>query len=50
MAPLRHAGHILTDTMIAARQGAEPGDTTAFAPLETRLKPLTDDLAGGQPP
>ena len=41
MAPLRHAVHILPDTMIAARQSA---GTSVFDPLEPRLKLLTDDL------
>ena len=44
MAPLRHAVHILPDVMMAARQSADPADTTAFAPLEPRLKLLADDL------
>jgi NAD(P)H-dependent FMN reductase len=44
MAPLRHAVHILPDTMIAARQTGDTADTTAFGPLEPRLKLLTDDL------
>jgi hypothetical protein len=29
---------------MASRQSADPGDTTAFAPLEPRLKLLADDL------
>jgi hypothetical protein len=45
MAPLRHAVHILPDVMMASRQSADPADTTAFAPLEPRLKLLADDLA-----
>ncbi len=45
MAPLRHAVHILPDAMIAARQAADPGDVTMFAPLEPRLKLLADDLS-----
>ena len=45
MAPLRHAVHILPDVMMASRRSADPGDTTAFAPLEPRLKLLADDLA-----
>ena len=44
MAPLRHAVHILPDIMMASRQSADPGDTTAFAPLEPRLKLLADNL------
>jgi hypothetical protein len=44
MAPLRHAVHILPDALIAARQATSPDDTTAFAPLEPRLKTLADDL------
>ena len=45
MAPLRRAVHILPDVMMASRHSAGPGDTTAFAPLEPRLKLLADDLA-----
>src|SRR5450755_652764 len=45
MAPLRHAVHILPEVMMASRQSADPGDTTAFAPLEPRLKLLAGDLA-----
>jgi NAD(P)H-dependent FMN reductase len=41
MAPLRHAVHILPETMIAARTVP---DTTVFAPLEPKLKVLSDDL------
>ncbi|GIF26783.1 NAD(P)H-dependent FMN reductase [Actinoplanes tereljensis] len=41
MAPLRHAVHILPDTMIAARQTA---DQAIFSPLEPRLELLTEDL------
>ena len=44
MAPLRHAVHILPEAMIAARQSEVPGDTSAFAVLEPKLKLLTDDL------
>lgn len=44
MAPLRHAVHILPDVMIAARQQADADDTTAFAPLEAKLKTLVDSL------
>jgi len=50
MAPLRHARHILTDTMIAARQGAEPGDTTAFARWKhDSSRSPTTSLAGNRP-
>jgi NAD(P)H-dependent FMN reductase len=41
MAPLRHAVHILADTMIAARQVSGTG---IFQPLEPKLKVLADDL------
>jgi NAD(P)H-dependent FMN reductase len=41
MAPLRHAVHILPDTMIAARRVA---GTAVFDPLEPKLKLLADDL------
>ena len=44
MAPLRHAVHILPDVMLPARQAADISDTTAFAPLEPKLKLLADDL------
>jgi NAD(P)H-dependent FMN reductase len=44
MAPLRHAVHILPDIMITARQAGDVSDTTAFAPLEPKLKLLADDL------
>jgi NAD(P)H-dependent FMN reductase len=44
MAPLRHAVHILPDILIAARQASDAADTTVFAPLEPRLKLLSDDL------
>jgi NAD(P)H-dependent FMN reductase len=44
MAPLRHAVHILPDVMMAARQAGDVSDTTAFSPLEPRLKLLADDL------
>jgi NAD(P)H-dependent FMN reductase len=44
MAPLRHAVHILPDTMIAARQAGDTAGTAVFDPLEPRLKLLTDDL------
>ena len=44
MAPLRHAVHILPDVMVPARQAADVSDTSAFAPLEPRLKLLVDDL------
>src|ERR1700749_3365279 len=32
MAPLRHAVHILPDVMRPARESADPGDTSMFAP------------------
>jgi hypothetical protein len=44
MPPLRRAVHILPEVLIAARS-AEGGDTSAFAPLEPRLK-----LLGSGPP
>jgi NAD(P)H-dependent FMN reductase len=43
MAPLRHAVHIMPDIMMPARQG-DVSDSTAFAPLEPKLKLLADDL------
>ena len=45
MAPLRHAVHILADLMVPASQARDPFDTTVFAPLESKLKRLADDLA-----
>ena len=44
MAPLRHAVHILPDTMIACRQADDPDDISMFESLETRLTHLADDL------
>jgi NAD(P)H-dependent FMN reductase len=44
MAPLRHAVHILPDVMITARHADDVTDTTAFGPLEPKLKLLADDL------
>jgi NAD(P)H-dependent FMN reductase len=44
MAPLRHAVHILPDTMIAARQAGAAQGHSAFQPLEPRLTLATDDL------
>src|SRR6202453_2697907 len=43
MAPLRYAVHIMPDIMMRARQG-DVSDSTAFAPLEPKLKLLADDL------
>jgi NAD(P)H-dependent FMN reductase len=45
MAPLRHAVHILPDVMMAARQAGDVSDTSAFTPLEPKLKLLADDLS-----
>ena len=44
MAPLRHAVHVLPDVLIAVRRAADPTDTSLFAPLESRLDLLADDL------
>jgi len=41
MAPLRHAVHVMGDVMMAIRQS---DDLSAFAPLEPKLKLLTEDL------
>jgi len=41
MAPLRHAVHVMGDVMMAIRQS---DDLAPFAPLEPRLKLLTEDL------
>ena len=43
MAPLRHGVHVLPEVLVAARQ-ADAADSTAFSPLEPRLKLLADDL------
>jgi NAD(P)H-dependent FMN reductase len=43
LAPLRHAVHVLPDVLLPARAAA-PGDLSAFAPLEPRLKLAVDDL------
>jgi hypothetical protein len=43
-APLRHAVHILPDVSRVARESADPGDTSMFAPLEPRLTMMADDL------
>lgn len=45
MAPLRFAVHILPDVMMAARQTEDSDDISVFAPLEPKLKLLSDDLA-----
>ena len=45
MAPLRHAVHVLPDVLIAVRRAADPTDMSLFAPLETRLDLLAEDLA-----
>ncbi|HEX4128379.1 MAG TPA: NADPH-dependent FMN reductase [Acidimicrobiales bacterium] len=45
MAPLRHAVHVLPDVLIAARSAPDPDDPSLFAPLDTRLDLLADDLA-----
>ncbi|MDQ1654052.1 MAG: hypothetical protein QOI35_3252 [Cryptosporangiaceae bacterium] len=42
LAPLRHAVHILPETMMAVRR--DPDGTAAFAALEPRLTLLADDL------
>src|ERR1700683_1005595 len=44
MAPLRQAVHLRPDFMRAPRQAGDVSDTTAFSPLEPRLKLLADDL------
>jgi NAD(P)H-dependent FMN reductase len=44
MAPLRHAVHVLPDVLVAVRQSPDPADLSLFAPLETRLDMLADDL------
>ena len=45
MAPLWHAVHILPDVMTPARQSADPTDTSAFDPLDPKLKLLAEDPA-----
>ena len=44
MAPLRHAVHVLPDVMRAIFGSDDPDDTAHFAPLESRLALLADDL------
>jgi NAD(P)H-dependent FMN reductase len=44
MAPLRHAVHVLPDVMRAVFRAADPDDPALFAPLESRLALLADDL------
>jgi NAD(P)H-dependent FMN reductase len=44
MAPLRHAVHILPETMAAVRQADDTSRLAAFTALEPRLKILTDEL------
>jgi len=45
MAPLRFAVHILPHVMMAARESEDSRDLGVFAPLEPKLKLLSDDLA-----
>ena len=45
MAPLRHAVHVLPDVFVALRQASDPADLAPFAPLESRLDMLAEDLA-----
>lgn len=44
MAPLRHAVHILADTMIPIRRAGDDADTSYFAALEPQLERMIDDL------
>jgi len=44
MAPLRHAVHVLPDVMRAIFGSDDPDDAVHFAPLESRLALLADDL------
>ena len=44
MAPLRHAVHILPETMIAVRQAGDDADVSLFAPHERKLELMVDDL------
>lgn len=45
MAPLRHAVHLLPDTMRAVRATADTNDLTPFGNLDPRLTLLAEDLA-----
>lgn len=45
MAPLRHAVHVLPDVFVALRQASDPADLAPFAPLDSRLDMLAEDLA-----
>ena len=44
MAPLRHAVHILPETMIAVRQAGDDADVALLAPHEQKLELMIDDL------
>lgn len=44
MAPLRHAVHILAETMIAVRQAGDDADVSLFARHEQKLELMIDDL------
>ena len=44
MAPLRHAVHILPETMIAVRQAGDDADVSLLAPLAPKLELMIDDL------
>lgn len=44
MAPLRHAVHILPETMIAIRQAGDDADVSYFSPYEAKLELMIDDL------
>ena len=43
MAPLRHAVHVLPEVLLAVRS-TDDGDSSAFGPLEPKLKLAVDDL------
>jgi NAD(P)H-dependent FMN reductase len=44
MAPLRHAVHILPETMMAIRQAGADADTSFFSTYEAKLELMIDDL------
>jgi NAD(P)H-dependent FMN reductase len=44
MAPLRHAVHVLPETMIAIRQAGADADVTSFSTYEAKLELMIDDL------
>jgi NAD(P)H-dependent FMN reductase len=44
MAPLRHAVHVLPDTMRAVRRAGDAADASLFSDYEAKLELMIDDL------